>query len=63
MKKEYIFKSQNPAATLESLTAFIYMLLAEDKESFCYYHNLAAHDKEGASIWYNIHKYDGVKIR
>lgn len=46
----------NKNATLQSLTAFCYMITAKTKEEFCFWYSIAAHDNNGASIWYWMQK-------
>lgn len=44
----------NRTTTYESLLAFVGVILAETKEQFCHYYELATHDNAGASIWYYV---------
>lgn len=45
------FKSQNRNTTYYSLKAFVLMVLAQDKDSFCEFYKQAAHDNNGGSCW------------
>ncbi|MCQ2387875.1 MAG: hypothetical protein MJ066_05485 [Clostridia bacterium] len=54
MKDNNFYKSvkDNRTTTLESLEAFVLVLLAQDQKTFCEAYEKATHDKNGASIWY-----------
>lgn len=52
----YRYRQSNRTTSYNSLLGFVVLLMTDDKETFVKAYELAAHDSNGAGVWYYMNK-------